>query len=73
MTTETKFKVGQPVQANQMARDSFYKKVRGTVTSIRNGYVQISATEVIDKWSKAWEKHPTSCATAAKIEHVEAI
>lgn len=64
------FQVGQEVIATRMAPDSFYRQVRGTVTAIRNGFVCINATQVISKWGKTWEKHPTSCATSAKIEHV---
>lgn len=40
------------------------------VHAIRNGFVEIDATEVMDKWSIEFEQHPTSCATAARIENV---
>lgn len=67
MTTQ-EFKIGQNIIANKMASDSFYKKVIGTVTSVRNGFVQIDATIVMSKWENEFKKHPTSCATSAKIE-----
>lgn len=63
------FEIGQQVHATKMASDSFYLEVKGTVTGIRNGYVQINATEVKDRWSKKWKQHPTACATACKIEY----
>lgn len=65
------FQIGQQVHATKMATDSFYLEVKGTVTGIRNGYVLIDATEVKDRWSKKWEKHPTSCSTACKIEYAK--
>jgi len=64
--------IGSKVKAVRMAQDSFYKQVIGTVTDIRNGYVHIRATQVMDKWSKRFEAHPTSCATSAKIADVVA-
>lgn len=43
-------KIGDRVKANKMSSDSFYKQVIGNVTYIRNGFVGISATSVLDKW-----------------------
>jgi hypothetical protein len=65
--------IGQEVIATKMASDSFYKQVRGTVTGIRNGFVEIKATKVISKWDDSWEDHPSSCATSAKIENVASV
>lgn len=62
--------IGQEVIAIKMASDSFYKQVRGVVTGVRNGFVQIQATKVISKWSNEWDDHPTSCATSARLENV---
>ena len=62
--------IGQRVHAVKMAPDSFYLQVRGTLTGIRNGFAQIEATEVMDRGSKKWKEHPTSCATSAKVENV---
>ena len=45
------FKYGDIVRATKMPSDSFYKQVVGTVLYIRNGYVGISATAVLDKWN----------------------
>jgi len=53
--------IGTRIEATRPA-DSFYKRVRGVVTGHRNGFIQISADEVIIKWGKTWEKHPSSCA-----------
>lgn len=63
-------KIGDMARAEVMAADSFYKKVEGVISNIKNGWVHIQATRVISKWSKEWEDHPTSCATSAKIENV---
>lgn len=65
-------KIGDKVEAT-MSSDSFYKKARGVVTEIKNGFVSFEATQVISKWSKTWENHPTSCATSAKICNVKII
>ena len=69
------FQIGQKVESTRMGSSSFYKRVRGTVTDIRNGFVEIDATEVIDRWSKSWERHPLSdgCSCAARIEDVISI
>ena len=64
--------IGSRVKAVKMAEDSFYRQVIGTVTGIRNGFVQIDATEVMTKWDRHFEQHPTSCATSARIENVVA-
>lgn len=60
-TTTAMPAIGTRIEAT-CAPDSFYKKVRGIVTGHRNGRVQMKADEVISKWGKTWEKHPTSCA-----------
>lgn len=67
------FKTGQKVKATKMESDSFYKQVIGTVQTVKNGFVEIKATEVMDKWSNKFKKHPTSCVTATRIENVQAI
>jgi hypothetical protein len=64
------FEIGQLVEARITASDSFYKMVRGTVKRSKSGWVDIDATQVIDRWSKVWYDHPTSCAISAKIENV---
>lgn len=66
--------LGKRVEANITVNDSFYKSVRGIVTRVQaNGWVNIQADEVIDKWSETWEMHPTTCATSAKIENTKLI
>ena len=70
MTTATAFQIGQKVMAVKMAADSNYLQVVGTVTEIRSGFAQINATEVLDRFSKKWKQHPTSCGCSAKIENV---
>jgi len=65
--------VGQRVEAVKMASDSFYKKVIGTVTKIENGFVSIDADIVMSKWDDEYQKHPTFCSTAARIENVVAL
>jgi hypothetical protein len=62
------FQVGQMVVANKMPVDSFYKKVAGKIFVIKNGWIGIEATDVMDKWSSVFVKHPTSCMIFAKIE-----
>lgn len=64
-------KLGDKVKAIKMADDSFYKQVIGTVEYIRNGFVGIKATIVMDKWSDNFKEHPCEgCSTSAKIENV---
>lgn len=53
-----------------MAADSFYKQVIGKVSYVRNGFVGINATLVMDKWSTEFETHPSQCGTSARIEDV---
>jgi hypothetical protein len=66
-------RLGSRVKAVRMAPDSFYRQVIGTVTDIRNGYVEIDATEVMSKWDRSFERHPTSCRTSAKLADVVAL
>ena len=61
-------KLGDKIHAKKMPKDSFYKEVKGVVIEVSNGFVKIRASQIMDKWSKAWESHPTSCMTNAKIE-----
>lgn len=61
--------IGDKVLA-EMPDSSFYKKVIGTVTGIKRGYVEIKATHVMSKWGNTFEQHPTSCATSAKLGSV---
>jgi len=62
--------VGSRVEIVEMANSSFYKRVKGIVTEIRNGYVYVEADEVMSKWDNKYKKHPGTCATAGKIENV---
>lgn len=64
------FTIGQRVQAVKMSPDSHYLQVIGSVTGIRNGFVQIEATEVLSRFTNKWQEHPTTCSTAARIENV---
>ena len=64
--------IGQRVKAVRMAKDSFYRQVIGTVTAIRNGYAQIEADTVMDRWSDSFERHPGTCSTAALLSDVVA-
>ena len=79
MTPETdinpapEIKEGDFIHATQMPSDSTYLEAKGNVTSVRNGYVHFQATKVRDRFSKKWADHPTSCATACKIEHATII
>ncbi len=63
--------IGTRIEATRPA-DSFYSRVRGVVTGYKNGFVKISADEVISKWGNSWEKHPTSCAMSVKLTEVVA-
>ena len=63
--------IGTRIEATRPA-DSFYSRVRGVVTGYKNGFVNISADEVVSKWSDKWEKHPTSCAMSVKLTEVVA-
>lgn len=62
--------IGDRIRAIRMADDSFYLQAEGIVTDIKNGFVQFQADYVKDRYSKEWKKHPTSCATSARIENV---
>jgi len=66
---------GRKVRALRMGCDSFYQQVIGQVTEVRNGFVRIDATLIIDRWSKSnqFEPHPSSCSTSAKVADVEII
>ena len=66
-------KIGNQAQSIQMPKDSFYKAVRGTIKDIKNGWATIEATQIVDKWSSSWEKHPSSCLTSVKLENLEVI
>tara|TARA_R110000822_G_scaffold149775_2_gene288842 strand:+ start:422 stop:634 length:213 start_codon:yes stop_codon:yes gene_type:complete len=66
-------KIGDKVESIKMEQDSFYKAVKGTITDIRNGFAVIDATQVIDKWSKDWANHPSSCSTSARLEDLKLI
>ena len=65
--------IGDKIRANKMSEDSFYLQAEGIVTAIKNGIVNFDADYVKDRYSKVWKKHPTSCATAARIENVSKI
>ena len=64
-----KMNIGDKVKA-KMNSGSFYKYVIGNITAIKNGYVDINATEVMSAWDDKFEKHPTSCACSAKALNV---
>lgn len=64
---------GTKVHATIKSSDSFYAEVRGTVTGERNGRVLIEATEVMDKWSRVWKAHPTSCRMSAPAGDVRPV
>lgn len=61
-------KIGDFVRTEKMASDSFYEKVQGVITDIRNGRAWIDATWVILKEEAEWRKHPGTCSTSAKLE-----
>lgn len=63
--------IGTRVIATRMATDSFYKQVIGTLTGIKNGFAEIEADTVMDKWSTTFSKHPSTCRTSARLEHVK--
>jgi len=64
---------GQIIHATQMPQDSFYLQAKGVVISVKGDRVQFQATEVMDKYSKKWSQHPTSCATSCKLIHAQII
>jgi hypothetical protein len=63
------------VKAVRMADDSHYRQVIGTATTVRNGYVEIEALLVVDRFAipGAFERHPSRCNTSARLEDVEVI
>lgn len=67
------FTNGTKIHATIRSNDSHYLEVRGTVTGERNGRILIEATEVMDKWSRQWKAHPTSCRLGAPLADVRAI
>lgn len=54
-------KIGSIVEITEMPADSFYRKVKGIVTEIRNGFVRLEADEVMSKWDHKYKKHPSTC------------
>ena len=68
-----RMKIGDRVIANKMPAGSIYTRVIGRVTGFKNGFVEIKATIVLDKWSTDFTKHPSSCALAARIEEVSVL
>lgn len=62
-------RIGDRVEITEMPAGSFYKKVKGFVTEIRNGFVCLEADEVMSKWDKKYKKHPCKCSTAGRIEN----
>ena len=60
-------KIGDKVRTTKMPESSHYLWVEGTITRIENGWADIRATFVQDKWSDTPHQHSTSCATSAKI------
>ena len=65
------FTVGQKVSVAKMANDSFYQKVQGVVTYVRNGMVGIDTILVMSKWDKSFKTH--KCSTSAPIASVVAL
>ena len=61
--------IGQRIRANKMCESGFYIKAEGAITGIKNGFILFNADRVMDKWSKKWKDHPTSCATSVKVEN----
>lgn len=61
--------IGSRIEATRPA-DSFYKRVRGVVVKITDGWVKIDADEVVSKWGNTWEKHPSSCRMDVKISDI---
>ncbi len=62
--------IGTRVHATRMANDSFYKQVIGTLVEIKNGFAVIKADRVMDKCSTAFEAHPSTCTTSARVDDV---
>ncbi|GAB6121018.1 hypothetical protein [Dysgonomonas termitidis] len=62
--------IGERVEIVAMPEGSFYKKVKGIVTEIKNGFVTVQADEVMSKWGNEYKKHPSTCSTAGRIENV---
>lgn len=71
VTPEVKLEYGQLVEAAVTAKDSHYKKVRGTIEFVGNGRVSLAVTEFIDKWSTEWEDHPSVCGIIVDIENIK--
>lgn len=67
--TRVELNEGTPILISVMPEDSFYTKVKGAFKGLKNGRVDIEATEVISKWSDQWKDHPTSCRTSGKAEN----
>lgn len=69
----TEIKIGQRVEITEMPNGSFYKKVKGVVTSVKNGFVNVEADEVISKWGNEYKMHPSRCSTSGRIENAIAL
>lgn len=63
--------IGDTVEAVRMPGDSFYLQIRGTVVALRNGWATVQASEVKDRWSREWAKHPTFCAASCRVEDLQ--
>ncbi len=63
--------VKQVVIVNQMPVDSHYLKVEGVVAGVKNGFIQIDTSRVMDRWSKLWSNH--KCSTASRVEWAEVV
>ena len=56
MMKNTNINIGDRVEGKRNAPDSFFKKFRGTVKSLKpKGRVVVDVDEAIDKWSTDWE------------------
>jgi hypothetical protein len=65
--------IGTQVKATIRSTDSFYKAVIGELVEVKNGWAKVRATQVMDKWSKSFEQHPTSCLVHAYERDLEAV
>ncbi len=63
--------LGQEVQCFEMASDSFFEAVQGTVLSISNGWATVRATQVMSKWDVVWQTHPGSCLTSCRVDNLK--
>jgi hypothetical protein len=63
--------IGKQVECHDMPSSSFYVAVSGIVEDVKGDWATVRATQVMDRWSVLWEKHPTSCLTSVLIANLE--